>query len=62
MKQHGAGLLDDVSDSLLNLSILVMRSDSAECHRLSFLLGVFSEEGVSKAAIVSVVVFHSDVV
>ena len=61
MKQHGPGLLNDVTNPLLNLAILVVRSDSAEGNGLPFVSDVFSEEGVGESAIVHVVVLDSDV-
>ena len=62
MKQHGPGLLHNVPDSLLNFAILMMCSDAAEGHGLTLLSGMFSEEGVSKSAVVSMIVFDDDVV
>ena len=55
MEQHGPGLLNNVSDSLLHFAILMMRTNTTEADGLSLVCHMFSEELVSKPAIVCMV-------
>ena len=61
MEEHCSCLLDDVSDSFLHFAILVMRSDTTERDGLSLFLDMFSEECVSKPAIVCMIMLDGDI-
>lgn len=61
MEQHGPGLLNNVSDPLLHLAILMMSTNSTEADGLPLLCHMFPEELVSKPAIVSMTVLDGHI-